>query len=258
MALLWRPAGSLVKVQAVLFGVVVYLLQGGPVRADNGTTISINFLSANGPVAVGDLLQLTTLLRNTGPGSYASSVAAVTYNGTLTVTCSDAYIININSTLASPGCTKQPMSPPYPVGLNGTYPGCDVNPQGVFNLNTSTGPVRYPSSVTADGHTAIWTNVILVPNVSTALPMFGRIQYQQPILCLATFGPSRGSVANSSILNALNEVNGTSSSTLQKGITFAQILQPPNLFPSSNPPPLPFEPPTIEPPYSDSLQKIAQ
>jgi hypothetical protein len=71
----------------------------------------------------------------------------------------DAYLLNPNFTLASPGCNEAITIPPYAVGtpLNETYPGCDVNPQGLINLNTTTGNVLYPTIVTADGHTATWT-----------------------------------------------------------------------------------------------------
>ncbi|GAQ85949.1 hypothetical protein KFL_002620150 [Klebsormidium nitens] len=215
----------------LLIGALFVLFVGA--NAQNGTTIQINFIAANGPVVVGKFLQFTTLLRNSGPSSYNGSNGTnvtVVFNGTLSVTCSDAYLLNVNSTLASPGCNEQITIPPYAVGsqLNESYPGCDVNPQGLIDLNTTTGPVRYPTSVTADGHTATWTNVILAPGVTTALPVVGFIQYQQPILCLATFGPSDPTGANSTILNAPSGVNGTSSNTLQKGTIFNSILQPPS------------------------------
>jgi hypothetical protein len=61
-------------------------------KPDICPTFLLQFIAANGPVVVGKLLQFTTLLRNSGPGSYNGSTANVFFNGTLTVTCSGEWL----------------------------------------------------------------------------------------------------------------------------------------------------------------------
>ncbi|GAQ88482.1 Protein kinase superfamily protein [Klebsormidium nitens] len=184
----------------------------------------MSFVAANGPVTVGKLLQVTTLVRNSGISMLNGATTMV--NGTLSVSCSDAFLINRNLTLASPGCNERITIPPYAVGtpLSEAYPGCDVNPQGLFDLNASSSRVFYPTTVSAAGHTATWTNVMLPPDAAiVALPMIGVIQYQEPILCVATFSANPFSAP---IGNAPTGIDGTSSLALQKGVIFNSILQP--------------------------------